>query len=123
MMMVMPRISSTCLLRATQSGSECWPWVRARACRPGWRWRCRSANRAAAASAPPLTCAAARAGAPTQPGGRNRSFALLPKPPLTASQVARLETGDAVRAAVEHFWHRQPAGGNLAYWRRRLAQG
>jgi hypothetical protein len=37
--------------------------------------------------------------------------------------VARLETGDAVRAAVAHFWKREPAGGNLAYWRRRLTTG
>jgi hypothetical protein len=29
--------------------------------------------------------------------------------------VARLETGYAVRAAVAHFWQRQPAGGKLAY--------
>jgi len=64
-----------------------------------------------------------RAAAAAAPRGRYRAFPLLPSPPLSADNVRRLETGAAVRAAVEHFWRKPPAGGNLAYWRRRLQTG
>jgi hypothetical protein len=70
-----------------------------------------------------LTQEPRRAAAATPSKRRPRAFPLLPQPPLSPAQVARLDTGKAVRAAVEYFWHRAPEGGNLAYWRRRLSSG
>jgi hypothetical protein len=83
--------------------------------------RRRRARRAVLALLTQESRPAAAAASPSK--RRPRAFPLLPHPPLSAAQVARLDTGAAVRAAVAHYWDRAPEGGNLAYWRRRLSTG